>query len=300
VSAAKLPEALRERLEAAISGAFREAVTRTGDAQAMAARPDVFAAVAAELAAQPEPANPCPHCGEGKEPGDIGPCWNCHAVPAAQPKQAAWQRGLDAEAASWGLPAAQPEPAAAGEPAGWEGVAAQEAVAAIEMDLRGRRGLRHEWEQVDEDVQDEIRSEWRKLILSTIRPAAAPPPPPAREASPVDRDATDRLADAVAVLVDLGRIESRGLAADALLDYRNPPHTERSRRLAGEIRAAQATRQEKPPAREVLERAVREALTALPEELRRRICEEGGNPGEVPGVVAVVADALQVASGGRE
>ncbi len=30
-------------------------------------------------------------------------------------------------------------------------------VDAVEYDLRDRRGIRHEWDQVDEDVQDEIR-----------------------------------------------------------------------------------------------------------------------------------------------
>jgi hypothetical protein len=43
----------------------------------------------------------------------------------------------------------------------------------------------------------------------------------------------DRLADEVAVLVRRGVIDSRSLAADALLDYRDPPFTERSERLAG-------------------------------------------------------------------
>ncbi len=41
---------------------------------------------------------------------------------------------------------------------------AQRIVAAIESDLSDRRGIRQEWEQIDPDVQDEIRDEWAKII----------------------------------------------------------------------------------------------------------------------------------------
>ena len=37
-------------------------------------------------------------------------------------------------------------------------------VAAIEKDLRGRRGLRQEFEGIDSDIQDEIRDRWAALV----------------------------------------------------------------------------------------------------------------------------------------
>jgi hypothetical protein len=52
------------------------------------------------------------------------------------------------------------------------------------------------------------------------------------EVTGFDRIAADRLADEVAVLVVNRRLDSRSAAADALLDYRNPPRSERSDRLA--------------------------------------------------------------------
>lgn len=47
-----------------------------------------------------------------------------------------------------------------------------------------------------------------------------------------DRNCADKLADEVAVLVRRRVIDSRSAAADALLDYRNPPVTPRSERLS--------------------------------------------------------------------
>lgn len=47
-----------------------------------------------------------------------------------------------------------------------------------------------------------------------------------------DQIGADRLADEVAALVSGGKLDSRSPAADALLDYRNPPRTPRSDRLA--------------------------------------------------------------------
>lgn len=47
-----------------------------------------------------------------------------------------------------------------------------------------------------------------------------------------DRRAADRLADEVAALVRRGKLDSRSPAADALLDYRNPPSSPRADRLA--------------------------------------------------------------------
>ena len=37
---------------------------------------------------------------------------------------------------------------------------AEAVVAAIIKDLSDRRGLRHEWDRIDEDIQDEIRETW--------------------------------------------------------------------------------------------------------------------------------------------
>jgi len=45
---------------------------------------------------------------------------------------------------------------------------AQKIVMAIEKDLRDRRGLRQEFERIDKDIQDEIRSEWAKLVREEI------------------------------------------------------------------------------------------------------------------------------------
>lgn len=40
---------------------------------------------------------------------------------------------------------------------------ASQLVDAIIEDLSDRRGLRHEWEQIDEEVQDEIKAAWLKI-----------------------------------------------------------------------------------------------------------------------------------------
>jgi len=48
----------------------------------------------------------------------------------------------------------------------------------------------------------------------------------------LDKRCADALADEVAVLVKRGVIDSRSPAADALLDYRNPPSSPRADRLA--------------------------------------------------------------------
>lgn len=43
-----------------------------------------------------------------------------------------------------------------------------QAVEAIIADLTDRRGLRHEWEQIDSDVQDEIRYVWGIIIEKAL------------------------------------------------------------------------------------------------------------------------------------
>ncbi len=43
-------------------------------------------------------------------------------------------------------------------------VSARLAVTAILMDLEDRRGLRQEWEQIDEEIQQEIHDKWLTLV----------------------------------------------------------------------------------------------------------------------------------------
>jgi hypothetical protein len=42
-------------------------------------------------------------------------------------------------------------------------------VEAILEDLTDRRGLRHEWERIDEDIQEEIRQTWITIVLSRLK-----------------------------------------------------------------------------------------------------------------------------------
>lgn len=74
-----------------------------------------------------------------------------------------------------------------------------------------------------------------------------------KRASPFDQLCADRLADEVAVLVRRGVIDSRSPAADALLDYRNPPSTPRADRLA-ELEGRAAITMPAPTFREICER----------------------------------------------
>lgn len=41
---------------------------------------------------------------------------------------------------------------------------ADQIVEAILMDFTGRRGLRQEWEKIDEDIQEEIKQEWLNIV----------------------------------------------------------------------------------------------------------------------------------------
>lgn len=45
---------------------------------------------------------------------------------------------------------------------------AERIVAAIEYDLRDRRGLKHEWNGIDPDVQDEIRARWASIVRAEM------------------------------------------------------------------------------------------------------------------------------------
>jgi hypothetical protein len=42
-------------------------------------------------------------------------------------------------------------------------------VEALIEDLSDRRGLRHEWESIDEDIQEEIRQTWITIVLSRLK-----------------------------------------------------------------------------------------------------------------------------------
>lgn len=47
--------------------------------------------------------------------------------------------------------------------------AATLAVSGIIEDLTDRRGLRQEWEQIDDDTQEEIKGRWRGIVADAIR-----------------------------------------------------------------------------------------------------------------------------------
>lgn len=63
-------------------------------------------------------------------------------------------------------------------------------VDAIIKDLKDRRGLRHQWENIDEDVQRDIRDAWVGLATRCLRDAFAggplQPPPPDPEIAKLD------------------------------------------------------------------------------------------------------------------
>ena len=45
---------------------------------------------------------------------------------------------------------------------------ADKIVDAILYDLTDRRGLRQAWEQIDNDIQEEIKKEWVKIISTSV------------------------------------------------------------------------------------------------------------------------------------
>jgi len=45
---------------------------------------------------------------------------------------------------------------------------AEKIVKALESDLTDRRGLRQEWEQIDDDVKQEIRKMWSDIIRKEL------------------------------------------------------------------------------------------------------------------------------------
>lgn len=42
--------------------------------------------------------------------------------------------------------------------------ASRKIVKAIERDFSDRRGLRQEWEQIDDDIKKDIRKTWRTIV----------------------------------------------------------------------------------------------------------------------------------------
>lgn len=44
------------------------------------------------------------------------------------------------------------------------------AVDGVVRDILGRRGLRHEFESIDEDIQEEIKATWTRIILDALEP----------------------------------------------------------------------------------------------------------------------------------
>lgn len=50
---------------------------------------------------------------------------------------------------------------------------ADEIVAAIVDDLTDRRGLKHEWYQIDDDIKEEILTTWRQIVIERLpRPSS--------------------------------------------------------------------------------------------------------------------------------
>jgi NAD(P)-dependent dehydrogenase (short-subunit alcohol dehydrogenase family) len=44
----------------------------------------------------------------------------------------------------------------------------QHIVTEIIADLSDRRGLRHQWDQIDEDIQQQIREEWEEIVATNL------------------------------------------------------------------------------------------------------------------------------------
>ena len=45
---------------------------------------------------------------------------------------------------------------------------AEQIVEAIETDFTDRRGLRQEWEQIDDEIKEEIRLQWASLVRDIL------------------------------------------------------------------------------------------------------------------------------------
>jgi hypothetical protein len=47
-------------------------------------------------------------------------------------------------------------------------ILAKRIVRKIVADLRDRRGLRHQWDQIDDAIRDEICAEWERMAAETL------------------------------------------------------------------------------------------------------------------------------------
>lgn len=45
---------------------------------------------------------------------------------------------------------------------------AEKIVKEILADLKGRRGFRQEWENIDDDIQDELKSKWIRIVRDNM------------------------------------------------------------------------------------------------------------------------------------
>lgn len=63
----------------------------------------------------------------------------------------------------------------------WSRGLAEQVVAAIELDITDRRGLRQEWDQIDDSTKNEIREAWAKIIRPLIWYGSVPIPPLPKE-----------------------------------------------------------------------------------------------------------------------
>lgn len=86
--------------------------------------------------------------------------------------------------------------------------------------------------------------------------------------------AADRLADEVANLVMMRRLDARSAAADALLDYRNPPQSERSDRITDLETSLSAATSRAERAEAEVKRLKQRLLTAAGDDLCRLSQEE--------------------------
>lgn len=93
-------------------------------------------------------------------------------------------------------------------------------VEAIVCDLSDRRGLRHEWEGIDDDVREEIKAEWTRIAARMVREAGPTVPRASVEAlratvegwldAPTACDAAEVLAMVDRLLADAAPAPTKG------------------------------------------------------------------------------------------
>ena len=96
------------------------------------------------------------------------------------------------------------------------------AVRDIEKDLTDRRGLRQEWERIDDEIQDEIRNVWRDLVAKAMKPE--------RDSAAKLADALRKITSSTDIITEFSQYSMgdvyceamdlvREIAADALAEY---------------------------------------------------------------------------------